>query len=119
MNEPLDLDEQERLCRCVVGPDSDPSGIARLVDDLQRNSLRLIAELREARVKIDSEGAVLAMAVARLGGMVEGRPILRLNFLQRIDELRDIERRDHQTRRYHRHNWTPRLRVICRCWYPW
>jgi hypothetical protein len=39
-----------------------------------------------------SEG-VLAMTVDRLGGMVEGRPTERVNFLQRIDELREIERR--------------------------
>jgi|GEM_PF-6209732 len=33
----------------------------------------------------------LHMAVARLGGTVEGCPTHRINFLQRIDELRAIE----------------------------
>ena len=36
--------------------------------------------------------ATLAMAVARLGGMVEGAPTARHNFLQRIDKLRAMER---------------------------
>jgi hypothetical protein len=44
------------------------------------------------RGKEGPEG-VLAMTVARLGGMVEGRPTERVNFLQRIDELRAIEAR--------------------------
>jgi len=35
---------------------------------------------------------VLTMVVERLGGTVEGRPTERGNFLQRIDELRRIER---------------------------
>ena len=43
------------------------------------------------RMDVASEGAVLAMTVARLGGLVEGRPTLRLNFLQRVDELVKIE----------------------------
>lgn len=33
----------------------------------------------------------LDMAVDRLGGTVEGRPTARVNFLQRIDELRRRE----------------------------
>lgn len=44
-----------------------------------------IAELMEIR-------AMLTMAVARLGGIVEGAPTHRINFLQRIDALREIER---------------------------
>ncbi len=35
---------------------------------------------------------ILAMVVRRLGGTVEGKPTERGNFLQRIDELRRIER---------------------------
>lgn len=47
---------------------------------------------REAsQVDLDSERGVLAMTVARLGGTVEGEPTQRINFLQRIDELREIE----------------------------
>ncbi len=49
--------------------------------------------IKRARLRIASTDAVLVMAVARLGGTVEGRPTIRLNFLQRIDELREIERR--------------------------
>lgn len=41
----------------------------------------------------DGESCVLYMTVARLGGLVEGMPTARLNFLQRIDELRTIEKR--------------------------
>ena len=37
--------------------------------------------------KADMFEAQLDMTVARLGGMVEGNPTARLNFLQRIDEL--------------------------------
>ena len=53
----------------------------------------LLAENRELRLELDGEVAVLAMTVSRLGGLVEGRPTLRLNFLQRVDELREIERK--------------------------
>lgn len=35
----------------------------------------------------DASEGVLSMAVYRLGGLVEGRPTERVNFLQRIDEL--------------------------------
>ena len=51
----------------------------------------LRAELAEARLKVGSESVVLAMTVDRLGGIVEGHPTARLNFLQRVDELREIE----------------------------
>jgi hypothetical protein len=56
-------------------------------------------EIEQLRIERDaarlahqcSEG-VLSMTVARLGGIVEGNPTGRHNFLQRIDELREIER---------------------------
>ena len=60
-------------------------------DRMRAENTRLREALEEARIKIDSEGAVLAMTVDRLGGMVEGHITARLNFLQRVDELRDIE----------------------------
>lgn len=41
--------------------------------------------------RADGYDAQLYMTVARLGGTVEGYPTARLNFLQRIDELREIE----------------------------
>jgi len=45
--------------------------------------------LRVAEYKLAHEGseAVIHMAIARMGGLVEGRPTHRGNFLQRIDEL--------------------------------
>lgn len=48
-----------------------------------------LATLRE---RGEREEAVLSMTVSRLGGTVEGKPTQRVNFLQRVDELRDIER---------------------------
>lgn len=42
---------------------------------------------------LEGERGVLAMTVAQLGGEVEGRPTERVNFLQRIGELREIERK--------------------------
>lgn len=49
-------------------------------------------ERDEARREHDAVEATLAMTVARLGGMVDGHSTHRVNFLQRIDELRAIER---------------------------
>lgn len=46
-----------------------------------------------ACIKAYYEG-ILSMTVARLGGTVEDAPTHRGNFLQRIDELRAIERGD-------------------------
>ena len=43
------------------------------------------------QMELECEKAVLCMTVSRLGGNVEGRPTARLNFLQRVDELRRIE----------------------------
>jgi len=53
----------------------------------------LRAALDAATLGIESRDAVLAMTVARLGGTVEGQPTHRKNFLQRVDELREIEQR--------------------------
>lgn len=44
-------------------------------------------QLTEAARKIELQDGVLNMAVDRLGGIVEGRPTGRHNFLQRIDQL--------------------------------
>ena len=43
------------------------------------------------KLQADTAEAVINMAVARLGGTVEGLPTHRLNFLQRIDELVRLE----------------------------
>jgi hypothetical protein len=56
-----------------------------------RQELRLEARIRRAEADRDRLRAVVSMAVARLGGEVEGRPTHAGNFLQRIDELRRIE----------------------------
>lgn len=48
---------------------------------------------RGLRVERDAKELVIVMAVARVGGTVEGAPTHRGNFLQRIDELRKIEGR--------------------------
>lgn len=42
-------------------------------------------------MRMSLEG-VLSAAVSRLGGEVEGAPTSRINFLQRIEELREVER---------------------------
>lgn len=51
----------------------------------------VIAELEQSRLSHQSSEATLTMTVARLGGRVEGAPTHRINFLQRIDELRRVE----------------------------
>ena len=48
---------------------------------------RISALIRER----DADAGVLFAAIARLGGLVDGHPTDRINFLQRIDELREIE----------------------------
>ncbi len=52
--------------------------------ELRSQITALKAELEKAR-------ATLSMTVGRLGGEVEGCPTQRINFLQRIDALREIE----------------------------
>ena len=59
-----------------------------LEEDL--NALKI--DNAQLSLRVRSEGSVLAMAVARLGGIVEGNPTGRVNFMQRIDALREIER---------------------------
>lgn len=49
--------------------------------------------VREIEVERDAKESTISMAVARLGGTVEGHPTHRINFLQRIDALRRIEKR--------------------------
>jgi hypothetical protein len=55
-------------------------------------SERLVAAIAELGLEVAKREAVLDMTVGRLGGRVEGRPTIRLNFLQRVDELVEIER---------------------------
>jgi len=49
--------------------------------------------LRDADIVLAAREATISMAVNRLGGLVEGLPTHRGNFLQRIDALRAIEAR--------------------------
>lgn len=54
-------------------------------DEKEIATLRLcVAEYKLAH---DGSEAAIHMAIARMGGLVEGRPTHRGNFLQRIDEL--------------------------------
>jgi hypothetical protein len=76
--------------------------VRMLIEDIRdaRDQLRMWGDMAEANQKLRENCAidvaavqgVLAMAVQRLGGTVEGQPTSRVNFLQRIDELREIER---------------------------
>jgi DNA-binding CsgD family transcriptional regulator len=62
------------------------------VDEAHAKALSTLREEAERlRLDVQSEVAVRHMAVARLGGLVEGRPTHTGNFLQRIDELVRIE----------------------------
>jgi hypothetical protein len=47
--------------------------------------------LAQARLDHECSEGVLSMTVARLGGIVEGNPTGRHNFLQRVDALRRME----------------------------
>lgn len=57
--------------------------------------LRAMANYERERQRLELEvkmrEATLSMAVARLGGEVEGKPTARVNFLQRIDQLVEAE----------------------------
>jgi hypothetical protein len=59
--------------------------------DVRQLIERLKAELAEARLAHHCSEGVLSMTVDRLGGMVEGHPTQRINFLQRIDALVAME----------------------------
>jgi hypothetical protein len=59
--------------------------------DVRQVIERLEAELAEARLAHHCSEGVLSMTVDRLGGMVEGHPTQRINFLQRIDALVAME----------------------------
>lgn len=54
----------------------------------------------EAEATASCRDATLAMAVARLGGQVEGKPTQRSNFLQRIDALREAEAERDELRKW-------------------
>lgn len=87
--DPLDLSFEGRHL-------SDPGAaealkVGRTLSRLARNAADELeaqeAYLNDARLAHQCSEGVLSMAVARLGGMVEGAPTHRGNFLQRIDEL--------------------------------
>lgn len=63
-----------------------------VVDEEFGKALARVRRERDlSRLDHETSEAILAMAVARLGGEVEGRPTHRGNFLQRVDELRKVE----------------------------
>jgi hypothetical protein len=64
-------------------------------EELKAEVARLEAELAAARLAHHCSEGVLSMTVHRLGGMVEGHPTQRINFLQRIDELVAMENERH------------------------
>jgi hypothetical protein len=53
--------------------------------------LRLEAAVNQLAAEVAGRDATILMACHRLGGLVEGQPPTPLNFLQRIDELVQIE----------------------------
>lgn len=59
--------------------------------DLAIEMGRLIAENERLKLECECLTAGKCMAVARLAGIVEGRPTETINYLQRIDELREKE----------------------------
>lgn len=69
-----------------------PLTMNRPEDERPAAEVRTVALVEGLALALRGAEAVLAMTVGRLGGNVEGRPTARLNFLQRIDELREIER---------------------------
>lgn len=89
-----------------LGPEA---SIGLIIDGALGLTERLAAEVTarqnaecagdEARIDRDTAEATLATAVSRLGGFVEGHPTHRLNFLQRIEELREIEREHRGTKK--------------------
>ncbi len=58
----------------------------------KRKELAAIAFKSGLETSAEYYEAILAMTVGRLEGTVEGHPTSRINFLQRIDELRRIEK---------------------------
>jgi predicted nuclease with TOPRIM domain len=54
----------------------------------------LLAERDGLKLKNDCLIAQRHMTIARLGGKVEGHPTCEIDFLQRIDELREIEKQE-------------------------
>lgn len=69
------------------------TGPVLLVRDLYDGAEALATQVRELEEAVAARDGVLRMAVARLGGEVDGHPTHRINFLQRIDALRAIEDR--------------------------
>lgn len=63
--------------------------------DLSHKRTRQWKEVEAERDRLQAEVAalngIISMTVARVGGVVEGNPAGKHNFLQRIDELRRIE----------------------------
>lgn len=88
-----------RAIELIGGRDGSGSGPCLPVEPWEAHSA--LADLIDARARLaeteaarDASEAVLSMTVARLGGEVEGAPTHRINFLQRVDALRETEARE-------------------------
>lgn len=66
---------------------------AKIMQSDEKEIANLRARVSECKLAHEGSEAVIHMAIARLGGLVEGRPTHRGNFLQRIDELVAMESR--------------------------
>ena len=65
--------------------------INRLYLELSQISTAKTERELELERRVEELDGVLSMAVLRLGGKVEGRKTHRGNFLQRIDQLKQLE----------------------------
>lgn len=83
--------EQDRLIRELESIETEVRSAVVDVAKMLKSDDKEIVDLRVklARATLEHQGseAVIHMAIARMGGLVEGRPTHRGNFLQRIDEL--------------------------------
>lgn len=87
-------DNHYDACECVKDViESAKNRIAQQLTAKDATIAALREAVAEAKLSHRSSEATLSMAVARLEGLVEGRPTHRGNFLQRIDALREIELR--------------------------
>lgn len=84
--------ENEELRRCLDFHMLDAARQKATMQALRGDLLKLAeTRVRELELEVAAKEALIHMAVARLGGEIEGAPTHRINFLQRIDELRRIE----------------------------
>lgn len=92
-----DVREQDRLIRELESIEHEVRtaavDAAKIMQSDEKEIANLRARVSECKLAHEGSEAVIHMAIARLGGLVEGRPTHRGNFLQRIDELVAMESR--------------------------